>query len=74
MTTGSAEAGAQVGVLLSGEISEPSWDWSLDVPIYLGAEGRLTQVRPVAGYLMQVALPLTATKMLLDLKMPIALG
>lgn len=74
MTTGSAEAGAQVGVLLSGEISEPSWDWSLDVPIYLGAEGRLTQVQPTTGYLLQVGLPLSATNVLLDVRMPIALG
>lgn len=73
MTTGAAEAGAAAEVLLGGEISEPSWNWAMNAPVYLGSAGLLTQTAPLSGYLVQVGLPMSPTTMLLGIRSPISL-
>lgn len=45
VTMGAAATGTSVDVLLYGVVTEPSWSW-LPGPLYLGANGLLTQTPP----------------------------
>lgn len=76
LTTGAVDAGLEAALLAFGEIVEPSWSWTPTEPIYLGANGLLTQVAPTtptAAYLVGVGVALTPTSMFFNPQMPIAL-
>ena len=73
LTTGAVIFGAEATVQTGGEMTEPSWSWTLDAPIFLGASGLLTQTPPVSGFLLVVAFPVTATKIFIKLREPLAL-
>lgn len=74
MTTGAAAQGAQVSVQLSGEIVEPSWNWTLGQDVYLGANGIPTQMAPVGAVFIQIiGYPSTPTSLVLTLRDPIHL-
>lgn len=47
MTMGAVSAGVAPSVIKSGEITEPTWNWDTSLPLYLGANGLLTQTPPV---------------------------
>lgn len=53
VTTGAAASGAPVEICCAGEVTEPSWTWTPG-PVWLGANGTLTQVVPITGALVQV--------------------
>lgn len=55
-----AEGDAAVAVLASVVIDN-GWNWDVELPIFIGAAGVLTQVAPTSGYLRQVATPISAT-------------
>lgn len=65
-----AMAGALVAVKTFGEFSEPTWNWNAGEPLYLGANGVLTQTPPVTGFLLEVAFALTSTLIFISLKQP----
>lgn len=73
MTTGAVEVNAPVVVQHSGEITEPSWAWILEQPVYLGTNGLITQTPPANPALFQriVGFPMSATKLFLRLREPI---
>lgn len=73
LTTGAVILGAEATVQTGGEMTEPTWAWTLDAPIFLGANGLLTQTPPVSGFLLVVAFPVTATKIFIKLREPLAL-
>jgi hypothetical protein len=73
MTTGAANALDLATIQTGGEITEPSWSWALNTPIFLGATGLLTQVQPVSGFSLVVAFPITQTKIFISLREPIIL-
>jgi hypothetical protein len=64
VTLGAANAGESVQVQTSGEISEPSWTWIVEQPVYLGLNGALTQVPPSSGVQVVVGLAVAPTKLL----------
>lgn len=66
ISTGAAAAGAQVQVVESGVITEPSWAWTPALPIYVAPSGNLTQTPPSSGTLQQVAVALSATAILVQ--------
>lgn len=70
MTTQAASLGAPVTIQSSGEFTEPTWTWALDNPIFLGANGQLTQTVPATGVTLQVATPISATTIIIGIKMP----
>lgn len=49
MTTGAAAAGAQVPYVIDAEVTEPSWNWTPLLPLYLAADGLMTQTSPGIG-------------------------
>lgn len=76
MTLGAATAGSLVQILMSGEITEPSWNWAPNLPIYLGATGLMTQVPPDASkdaFSLVVGFPISPTKAFISIREPIIL-
>lgn len=77
MTIGAASLDALTNVLNIGELSEPSWSWVLNLPIYLGVNGLMTQVEPVfPGSLFSVIVgfPITANTIFINIGFPIILN
>lgn len=75
LTVGAAAAGDTVAVQHGGEITEPSWTWTPNNPIYLGINGLLTQTPPTnpSAYSLIIGFPITATKMYIGIREPIFL-
>jgi hypothetical protein len=62
MTTGAAELDSNVIVLCRGEISEPSWDWEINKPLYLSNNGLLTVTPITSGFSLICGMVITPTK------------
>lgn len=76
MTTNAAAADDALNVKKFGEVTEPSWNWQLDKPVYLGADGFLTQVppeAPAAKFSVVVGFPISATTLFINIGIPITL-
>lgn len=76
MTTHAADAGAPVAIAIYGELTEPTWNWETDKPVYLGADGFLTQVppeAPAAKFSVVVGFPISATTLFINIGIPITL-
>ena len=73
ITVGAANDGDLATVQVYGPMVEPSWTWTPDLPIYFTSSGVLTQTLPTSGFLQQVAVAETATKIFIDLQIPIVL-
>lgn len=76
MTLGAAILNDPVDVQRTGEVTEPSWAWTLDQPVYLADNGLMTQTTPVSPALFQriVGFPTAATKLFLSFREPIFLA
>lgn len=72
MTTGASNAGL-VSVQTSGEHEEPTWSWTLGIPIFLSTTGLMTQTPPASGFLLIVGFPISATKIYIKINQPITL-
>lgn len=73
ITTNAAVADGPVFVQTYGEIEEPSWNWAVNQPIYLGTSGALTQVAPAAGFILILGHAITPTRMFVSKQQPIQL-
>lgn len=73
VTTGAASASASATIQTYGELTEPSWAWTLDEPVFLGLTGLLTQTPPSSGFLQRVGFPTAATKLFIDIDNAITL-
>lgn len=73
VSVGAALMGAPVSVLSSGEMTEPSWTWSAG-PIFLGANGMLTQSAPATGILVVVGYAAGPIKMVVAPRIVADLG
>lgn len=77
LTTGAASSGSDATIQPFGEIVEPSWSWALNEPVFLGANGLLTQVVPEPGdsaaFQVIVGFPLSATSLFIRIDEPILL-
>lgn len=73
MTTGAVIEHETTTIQTGGELTEPSWTWTLDVPIWLSTNGLLTQTAPTTGFSLIVGFPITATKIFIDIREPIFL-
>jgi len=74
ITTQAVVAGAQVQCRVHGAMQESSWAWTPGLPIFCGAGGLLVQVPPLAPALRQVAVALSATVIMVDLRPVIVLN
>lgn len=76
MTTHAAVSGAPVAISIYGEVTEPSWNWNVDQPVYLGVDGFLTQTppaAPAAKFSVVVGFPISATTLFINIGIPITL-
>jgi len=75
MTIGSSTLGTLVNVQKFGELVDPSWNWSVNLPIYLGLNGLLTQVPPSnpAKFSLIVGFAISATSIFINTQPPIGL-
>jgi hypothetical protein len=76
LTLGAASAGDPVTLLAFGSAVEPSWNWTVDQPIFLGLNGVLTQTTPAKPpdlFLVRVANAVTPTSLFYDPQLPIEL-
>jgi hypothetical protein len=65
VTVGAASMGAPVQVQAFGELTEPSWDW-VPGPVWLGADGQLTQTPVLSGLLQRMGTAVSATTLFID--------
>lgn len=70
MTKSAWSLGDLVEVFNGGEIIEPSWSWNVGA-VYLGSNGLLTQIPPTTGFIQQIGVALSATKLLISIQQPI---
>ncbi|MCP9494281.1 MAG: hypothetical protein MSG64_07485 [Pyrinomonadaceae bacterium MAG19_C2-C3] len=61
-------------VRAAGVISEPSWTWTADLPIFVATDGQLTQVPPLFGFHRSVGVALTEAEILVRIELPILLA
>lgn len=74
ITEGAAVLGDDVDVRFAGEMTEGSWSWTPDAPIYAGAAGVLTQTPPSGAWLRIVAVAISATRIVVGLREPVRLA
>ena len=67
ITIHAALVGTPVTIRASGELNEPSWAW-VDGPVYLGAQGQLTQTPPIAAAVVEIGVAVTTTTLLVRIQ------
>lgn len=73
MTLGAASAGAVVQVANEQDITEPSWSWTPQEPLYLGLNGLVTQTPPEspAAFALVVGFATSATSARIRIEQPV---
>lgn len=66
ITTGATVVGGVVEIQITGLMQEPSWNFTLGLPIFIGTEGTLTQIEPETGLLCIIAEPILSNKIFID--------
>ena len=76
ITLNGAASGSTVSIRRVGEVTEPTWNWALNQPVYLGGGGSLTQTAPVtpAVFLQVVGFPVAPTVLFVAIREPILLA
>lgn len=71
LTTGSVVLGALGEVQITGTYQEPSWAWTVGLPVFVSIDGVLTQTPPTSGQTLIVGWAATPTKIVIDKQTPI---
>lgn len=74
LTTNAADAGGTVVISDYGPITESSWTFTPDLPLYVGTNGVMTQTPPETGFSQIVGYAITSTTIFLNFQPPIILG
>jgi hypothetical protein len=74
VSTGAASLGGVIYSQPFGELEEPSWNWTPDLPIFLGIAGLITQTPPLSGFSLIIGYPITPTKIFISIRDPIYLN
>ena len=74
-------AGRVIGITLNGGTSltvqnagthtEPTWTWDVNLPIFLGTNGSLSQTPPSSGFVQYLGFPTDSTTMYIEIFPPI---
>lgn len=73
LTMNAADLGASVTVLIEGPITEPSWNWDTNLPVFLSTSGQMTQTPPTSGFSLIIGFPETSTRLMVRINRPIIL-
>ena len=74
ITTSASLNGTVAEVQMVGVLEEPSWNWDVTIPLYIGVNGYITQTPPSSGYLYSIGFAMTPTKIFINKQPPIILG
>lgn len=75
LTTGAWAAGVPATVVAAGIVTEPTWSWTPGLPVFLGANGALTQAPPTAPqFLRWVAAVVDPTSLNFRPELPVVLA
>lgn len=75
ITLNAAAPGGSVNVVRVGEVTEPTWNWTVGSPVYLGLNGVLTQTLPAtARFSLIVGFAKSQTELFVSLREPIILS
>lgn len=75
VTIGAASIGTVATVRTFGEIAESGWNWTMGEPVFLGANGNVTQTPPSAPSLcVVIGRPKNATTLFVDIQETVFLG
>jgi hypothetical protein len=72
MTIGAVISG-NIGIQTGGSLEEPSWNWIIDVPIWLADNGLMTQTPPISGFSLIVGFPVSSTNIFIHIGIPFIL-
>ena len=67
ITLAAASQGALAPIQTSGYMTEPSWSWTANAPIFVGSTGTLTQTVPSGSFARRVAWATSPTEINIDL-------
>lgn len=70
LTTGAVASGDMAQVLTRGEITEPSWNWTPGLPLYLVSNGLMSQTPPVSGFSLPAGSAISPTKIFIEFQPP----
>lgn len=73
ITISAADAGQEINIVTRGEIEEPSWNWDVTLPIFLGTNGTLVQIPSAAGYTKKLGYAISPTRMFVNINQHIIL-
>lgn len=74
ITVSSVTAGADVEVRNNGELTETSWNWDINKPVFLGPNGVLTQMNPRdngAAFSLILGFPTSPKTLFITIREPI---
>jgi hypothetical protein len=74
ISTGAAAQGAAINLQNSGRMTEPTWNWIPEQPVFCGTTGNLTQTPPTTGFQCVVAVAESATSIIVRISEPIKLA
>jgi hypothetical protein len=75
MSTQAASAGNSFNAVRTGEVEEGSWNWTLNMPVFLGNNGVPTQTLPGdAMFSLVIGFPVSSTKLFVNIREPIILN
>lgn len=73
ITRGAVAAGALAQIQTGGLMTESSWAWTPDLPVFVGPVGTLTQTAPLSGFNLIVGIATSPTQIYIGAKTPIVL-
>ena len=71
ITTGAVSDASPVSVQAFGVMTEPTWAWIPDLPVFCGVNGALTQTPPISGFSLVVGIATSPTDLVVGIKQPI---
>lgn len=74
ITSNAGNIGDVINVQTSSTITEPSWNWVQNLPIFCSINGLLTQIQPTVGFSLIVATATSPTTILVGIKQPIIIS
>lgn len=73
ITQGAVGAGDLAPIQTGGLMTEPSWTWTPDAPVFVGANGVLVQPSPITGFSLVVGVATSATQIHIGARTPLVL-
>lgn len=73
VTVGAASTGTAAYAQYAGELVEPSWSWSVGMPVFLGTNGMLTQSPLSSGLAIIIGIAVGADRILIRIGSPVYL-